>query len=204
MQAFDYVMTLMSFVYALAIAHVLATAGDIIGAWSRVRFSWLNAAWMLFELFAILAWWIGLWGARHAPSWSTVNIAQLFVLATLLYLEARIICMRVPAEGVVDMKRFHSEESRKYITIYVVLAAITVVLNIQARGGYGVDVANNIAKNYAVLAIFVLSVAGAILSGRRAQTAVAVGLFAPGSGTSRRCRVGWPNPANREFSRGAC
>ena len=62
MQAFDYVITLMSFVYALAIAHVLATAGDIIGAWSRVRFSWLNAAWMLFELLAILAWWIGLWG----------------------------------------------------------------------------------------------------------------------------------------------
>src|SRR5262249_47744410 len=55
-QAFDYVITLMSFVYALAIAHILATAGDIIGAWSRVKFSWLNAAWMLFQLFAILAW----------------------------------------------------------------------------------------------------------------------------------------------------
>lgn len=178
MRAFDYVITLMSFVYALAIAHVLATAGDIIGAWSRVRFSWLNAAWMLFELLAILAWWIGLWGARHAPAWSISNIAELFALATVLYLEARIICMRVPIDGVVDMERFHDEEGRKYIVIYVVLAAATVGLNIQARGGYQVDVAETIAKNNAVLAMFGLSVAGAIFSGRRAQGAVAVGLLA--------------------------
>jgi len=178
MQAFDYVITLMSFVYALAIAHVLATAGDIIGAWSRVRFSWLNAAWMLFELLAILAWWIGLWGARHASAWGISNIAELFVLATVLYLEARIICMRVPIDGVVDMERFHDEEGRKYIIIYVVLAAATVGLNIQARGGYQIDVADTIAKNNAVLAMFVLSVAGAIFNGRRAQATVAIGLFA--------------------------
>jgi len=176
-QAFDYVITLMSFVYALAIAHVLATAGDIIGAWSRVRFSWLNAAWMLFELLAILAWWIGLWGARHAPTWNIANIAELFVLAIILYLEARVICIRVPLDGVVDMQRFHDEESRKYIVIYVVLAAATVGLNIQARGGYQVDVADTIAKNNAVLAMLVLSVAGSIFSSRRGQAAIAIGLF---------------------------
>ncbi len=178
MQAFDYVITLMSFVYALAIAHILATAGDIIGAWSRVKFSWLNAAWMLFQLFAILAWWIGLWGARHAPAWSMANIAELFVLAAVLYLEARIVCIRVPMEGAVDMVRFHHQEGRKYIIIYTVLAAATVALNIQARSGYRVDIADTIAKNHAVLSMFVLSVAGAIFTGRRVQSVVAIGLLA--------------------------
>jgi hypothetical protein len=55
-QTFGYVMTLMSFVYALAIAHLLATVGDIIAGWSRIRFSWLNAAWMVFALLAVLVW----------------------------------------------------------------------------------------------------------------------------------------------------
>jgi len=176
--AFDYVITLMSFVYALAIAHVLATVGDIIRAWPRVRFSWLNAAWMLFELLAILAWWIGLWGARHAPAWAVSDIVELFVLATVLYLEARLVCMRVPTDGVVDMGRFHDEEGREYIIIYIVLAAATFVLNIQSRGGFNVNVAETIAKNYAVLAMLVLSSAGAIFRDRRVQIAVAIGLFA--------------------------
>ena len=104
------------------------------------------------------------------------NIVELFVLATVLYLEARIICMRVPTDGVVDMKRFHDEEGR--IIIYVVLAAATAGLNIQARGGYRVDVADTISKYNAVFAMLGLSLAGAIFKGRWSQAAVAIGLFA--------------------------
>ena len=43
MRAFDFVMTLYSFVYALGVAQILATAGDMIRAGNRLRFSWLNA-----------------------------------------------------------------------------------------------------------------------------------------------------------------
>jgi hypothetical protein len=42
--AFDYIITLLSFVYALAIAHLLATVAELVRARKRVRFSWLNAA----------------------------------------------------------------------------------------------------------------------------------------------------------------
>jgi len=66
MGAFDFVITLLSFVYALAITHILATVGDIIRAGKRVRFSWLNAAWMLSTLLIVVAFWLGLWDMRGA------------------------------------------------------------------------------------------------------------------------------------------
>ena len=47
MHAYDFILILFSFVYAAAVTHLLSTAGEIIIAWKRVRFSWLNAGWML-------------------------------------------------------------------------------------------------------------------------------------------------------------
>jgi hypothetical protein len=64
MRAFDFVMTLYSFVYALAVAQILSTVGDMIRAGKRLLFSWLNAAWMLNVLLAIVAWWLSLWDLR--------------------------------------------------------------------------------------------------------------------------------------------
>lgn len=58
MRAFDFVITLYSFVYALAVAQILSTVGDMIRAGKRLCFSWINAGWMLNVLLAIVAWWL--------------------------------------------------------------------------------------------------------------------------------------------------
>jgi hypothetical protein len=72
MRAFDYIITLFAFVYALATAHLL---------------------------FDIFAWWIGMWDMRGLPSWSTAMIGLLFVMAILIYLQVRLTCPNIPAEG---------------------------------------------------------------------------------------------------------
>lgn len=64
MRAFDFVITLYSFVYALAVAQILSTVGDMIRAGKRLRFSWINAGWMLNVMLAIVAWWLSLWDLR--------------------------------------------------------------------------------------------------------------------------------------------
>src|SRR5665213_3324907 len=64
MRAFDYVIMLFAFVYALATAHLLTTVAELIRERARVRFSWVHAAWMSVGLFEILAWWIGMWNMR--------------------------------------------------------------------------------------------------------------------------------------------
>lgn len=167
MHAFDYVMTLMSFVYALAIAHLLTTACDIIGAWPRVRFSWLNVAWIFFSLFGVLAWWIGLWGM--GDKWPMSQVAIFFLLAAILYMQARLVCLRVPEVGVVDMQTFHTREGRKYTTCYALLAGLTFVINLDYFG-------QEPEKNYAVAGMFFCALASTALRRQVVQIAAAIAL----------------------------
>ena len=106
MHAFDYLVTLFSFVFAMAIAHVLATVGDMVVASRRLTFSWLNAGWLLTVLLAVIAWWFGIWDLRKQQSWSTDTIAFFFCAACCLYVLARIVCPRIPLEGKVDLQEF--------------------------------------------------------------------------------------------------
>ena len=178
MQTFDYVMTLLSFVYALAIAHILATAGDIVIAWSRVRFSWLNAAWMLFTLLGILAWWIGVWGGHHRTVWSIVDIAEQFGFIAIIYLEARIVCIKIPAEGPADMQQWHATEARKYTAVYALIAAATVAWNLSVSGSDSYGAVDAVRKTYAVGMLFALSVLSATFSDRRVQATTAAAILA--------------------------
>lgn len=172
MQTFDYVMTLMSFVYALAIAHLLATVGDIIAGWSRIRFSWLNAVWMVFSLLAVLAWWVGMWGLRDARAWNMGTVCVFFGLAAILYLEARVVCPRIPHEGQIDLIAFHKEEGWKYMTGFAAIAAATIIVNVFFFGqGRFTDFNGTL---FAVSVQCVASIIGAVFAARWIQIGVAV------------------------------
>ncbi len=138
MHPFDYVLTLMSFVYALAITHVLATVGDLISASSRVRFSWLNAVWTLYAFLAALTYWINMWDLRNLASWNMGLVAIFFAISSMLYLEIRLVCLRVPPEGTVDVAAFHQQEGWKYTAGFAVLSGFTLLFNIFYFGQGGI------------------------------------------------------------------
>ena len=58
----------------------------------------------------------------------------ILVLFSFVYLNARLVSPRIPETGEIDLQRFHSEESRKYLIAYTILCVITVVTN--ARLGH--------------------------------------------------------------------
>lgn len=145
MRAFDFVITLYSFVYALGIAQILGTTGDILRAGKRVRFSWLNAGWMLNVLLAIVAWWISLWDLRTAASWTMPTVLIFFVVACLLYLLARLVSAPIPQEGLVDLQAYHREEGWKYAGLFTVEVALTMLTIFM----YGSATQNWVAENEA-------------------------------------------------------
>ena len=110
MRAFDFVITLYSFVYALAVAQILSTVGDMIRAGKRLSFSWINAGWMLNVLLAIVAWWLSLWDLRTEQRWGMAIVLVFFTVACLLYVLARMVSAPIPAEGPVDLQLYHREE----------------------------------------------------------------------------------------------
>jgi hypothetical protein len=160
LHAFDYVITLFAFVYALAVAHLLTTVAELVRERARVRFSWLNAAWMCVGLFVILAWWIGMWDMRALPSWSVPMIAFLFVMAILIYLQVRLTCTNIPAEGEIDLRVFHRRNGREYIALFAVVSALTVVVNVVF--GEMTSVRELILQNIVVVPMFLVALAAAV------------------------------------------
>lgn len=170
MRAFDFVMTLYSFVYALGVAQILSTVGDMIRAGKRLRFSWLNAGWMLNVLLAIVAWWLSLWDLRAEERWPMVNVLVFFAVACLLYVLARMVSAPIPEEGTVDLRRYHQEEGRKYAALFAVECAITIGTVFL----YGSAIQNWIASNLATGPTLVASVAAALTNNRWIQSGAMV------------------------------
>jgi hypothetical protein len=160
MRAFDYVITLFAFVYALATTHLLTTVAELMRERARVHFSWVHAAWMIVGLFEILAWWIGMWDMRARPYWSVAMIALLFAMATLIYLQVRLTCPNIPVEGEIDLREFHRRNGREYIAAFALVAFLTVLVNILF--GEMTSVREMILQNLAVVPMFVIATVAAI------------------------------------------
>jgi hypothetical protein len=161
MRAFDFVMTLYSFVYALAVAQILSTVGDMIRAGSRLRFSWLNAGWMLNILLAIVAWWLSLWDLKGERTWPMPTVLIFFAIACLLYVLARMVSAPVAAEGPVDLKAYHRDKGQTYAALFAAECALTIGTVFL----FGSGTQNWFATNWATLPSLLAALAAAC-SGR--------------------------------------
>ena len=68
MTAFEHVTALLSFVYALALTHLLARIAELIVARERVKFSGLLALGMANAILLVFADWLSLWDLRSIKS----------------------------------------------------------------------------------------------------------------------------------------
>lgn len=170
MRAFDFVITLYSFVYALAIAQILSTVGDLMRAGKRVTFSWLNAGWMLNILLAIVAWWISLWDLRTEASWTMETVLIFFVVACMLYLLARLVSPPVPLDGPVDVRAYHREEGWKYAALFAVEVALTIL----TIAMYGSGTQNWVGENEANWPTIAACLAAMLFRSRWVQVAAII------------------------------
>jgi len=149
MHACDFILVLFSFVYAAAVTHVLATAGEIIIASKRVRPSWINAGWMGAALLFTCAWWIGLWDLHTVAVWGVGTVAFYFFVAAGIYLTVRLVSPRIPERGEIDLRAFHADEGRKYLFAYTILLVVTIVTN--AGLGQGGSAVQWPAQNFVII-----------------------------------------------------
>lgn len=170
MHAFDFIVLFFSFVYAAAIAHILATVGELVIEAKRVAFSWLNAGWMLVALLATASWWISTWDLHDQKAWPVGLIAFFFLMASGIYLLTRMVCPRIPHDGPLDLRAFHAGEGRKYMIWFGVLAGVSALTNfvMGQSSGIGTWLAQNVTVIPMTLASFI---AGAFTRSRVVQFA---------------------------------
>jgi len=171
MHAFDYLVTLFSFVFAMAIAHILATFGDMVVASRRLEFSWLNAGWIVSVLLAVIGWWLGIWGLRQQDSWPTPTIAFFFCAASGLYVLARIACPRIAPEGGIDLRDFHRCQGPKYMVGFGVFMVFTIGTNTYfgVADGSVSSAGTWLAQNSPVIPMAIAAFVAGALPDRRVQ-----------------------------------
>ena len=172
MGAFDHIILLLSFVYALAIAHLLSTTALIMRESGRVRFSALHAFWMVNALAVIMANWISFWDMRSLPSWSVATIFFTFAMAFTNYLQAALVCPEVKAGEPLDLVAFAAGQRTRYVAAFLASVVFAVAANAVYGSIYGIvtwDIAN-----LAVAPMAPVAIAALIWPHRWAQWAAAV------------------------------
>ncbi len=172
MGAFEHVILLLSFVYALAIAHLLTTVARLIGARARVRFSWLHAFWLANAMVVLVIDWIDFWDMRNIATWSVVSIAIVLASAFADYLQAALVCPEIPPEGAIDLAAFHDRQSRYYIGAFVGGGIIAMISNAYFSSGF--NIAEYAAQNMIIVPTIAVALCAAIFRNRWVQIAVPV------------------------------
>lgn len=164
MGAFEHVLLLLSFVYALAIAHLLTTVARLIGARERVRVSWLHAWWMLNALLLLVVDWISWWPMHNIPSWPVMSILAVLAQSFADYMQAALVCPEIPSLGEIDLVRFHATHARRYIGAVAVAMAVALGNNLYLGGNY--NIAEFMTQNIAVIPFLAIVLFAALVRRR--------------------------------------
>jgi hypothetical protein len=173
MHAFDFVVILVSFIYALALTHLLSRIGALILASVRIAplvlLVAVNAAWAVFFS------WLGLWGLHAMTNWDIGSILAQFAFAIGLYF----ICVfAAPGaeQGKTDTEAFYWAQYRRFYWSYI----ITITVGIAANTTFleSSDPSLFLKWNIASFPMYLPCILALTVKSRWAQWAAGIGLFA--------------------------
>ena len=147
MDAFSYLVVLVSVVVGLALAHLLAGVAAMVRARARITVYWPLAAQMaLLFLLQVQMWWafFGLHGVRM---WSFPKFLVVLMQAVLVYLATAILVPEIRESGRVDLKECYYREARWYFTGLLLVVLDSLAKNTLLTGHIqnGIDLAGHIA-----------------------------------------------------------
>ena len=138
MGAFEHVMTLISFVLALQITHLLITVVEIVRAGERVRLSWIHAGWMAVGLLNAAGWWIGLWDYHGIAQWPITSIFYNLAAVLTSFLSVAFTCPRISENTTLDLWEFHLAHRKQYIGFATITSALALGEELYYGNVYGV------------------------------------------------------------------
>lgn len=135
--AFEHIISLLSFVYALALTHLLLSVAGLLRKGRSVRFSWIHAGWMLNACVLIIENWIVFYGLRTLTTFSVGTIFFLFALAFSNYLYAALVAVDPQTEGNVDLRAFHNEQGTRYLPAFLICVLFELSTGTVVSGRFG-------------------------------------------------------------------
>jgi len=173
--AFEHVTALLSFVYALALTHLLARIAELIVARERVKFSGLLALGMVNAVLLVFVNWLSLWDLRSVTSWDLASIAIQFLFAVSVYVVCALVGPKVSDEGVMDLEDFFWRQRIYFYGAIVVCLVLALLANLDFLKTP--NTALFVKENLGTIAILIPSTLGLISRNRAAQWAAGVGFL---------------------------
>jgi hypothetical protein len=133
---FETVSILLSFVFAIALTHLLTSVTELIWARERVRFSGLFAMWMLIAGLFLVVNWLGFGGLSGIKHWSTAEVMLQFTSAIVQYFTCSLISMRPEKDGVVDLPAFYEKQRPTIMTAMLALGVTVLIINYHDAGNF--------------------------------------------------------------------
>jgi len=130
MSAFEHVTALLSFVYALALTHLLARIAELIVARERVRFSGLLALGMVNAVLLVFVNWLSLWDLRSVTNWDLASVAIQFLFAVSVYVICALVGPKAPDDGVIDLEDFFWRQRTYFYGAIIVCLVLAVLANL--------------------------------------------------------------------------
>ena len=136
---FEFIILFFSFIYTLALTHLLLAAAQMIRRRRSLVFSWPHALWMLNALLLLVCNWISLWDFHRLTRMTLPVILGGFVLVGLMYLVCALIAPDSEDGDGLDLRAFHEREGRTYILVFAAYLPVAFVLNVAASAGAGIQ-----------------------------------------------------------------
>ena len=138
MHPFEFIILFFSFIYTLALTHLLFAATRMIRHRRQLIFSWPHALWMMNALVFLAANWLSLWDFHESAAMSLDAIVSTFVLVIGQYFISALIAPDFDGGDTYDMREFHARERRTYLGAFLALMVVGVTINLQAAIRFGI------------------------------------------------------------------
>lgn len=126
---FEHITLFLSFIYAIAITHLLSSATELILARDRVKVSWLLLGWMALALLLLIINWLSIAPLATIKHWTLGQALLQFLEAFIQYFTCSLVSMRAEKDGVVDMPAFFARQRPVILTAVLALGVDTFVGN---------------------------------------------------------------------------
>ena len=126
---FEQITILLSFVFAVALTHLLTSATDLVLGRQRVRFSGLLTLWMVNALFGLVVNWLSIWQLHIVKSWSVADVLFQLAPAVLQYFACSLVSIRADSGAPLDMQAFYISQRRAFTGAFAAMMAVNLLQN---------------------------------------------------------------------------
>jgi hypothetical protein len=139
MNPFEFIILFFSFIYTLALTHLLFAWAQMMRHRRQLTFSWPHFLWMVVALGNLSVNWISLWDFRTEGPLALGTIAAGFLFVVINYFVCALVSPDFEGGETYNMKRFHECEGATYIGATLLLITASIVENFLAGSQLGVS-----------------------------------------------------------------